>query len=128
MVDTEHHSQYEDLELKTVRTWPDLIRLYLEERGEGVGGGGATEDEGEEGGETSIEDGRADFLQAVDGSLQPGPPAHYEAVADVDAVVDTETDRDDDVDAGHDVDGDVPEVKVANNVNQSDAHHHHHLH
>ena len=41
---------------------------------------------------------------------------NYEAVADVDAVVDTETNRDDDVNAGHDVDGDVPEVKVANNV------------
>ena len=46
----------------------------------------------------------------------------------MDAVVDTETNRDDDVDAGHDVDGDVPEVEVANDVNQSDAHHHHHLH
>jgi len=46
-------------------------------------------------------------------------------VPDVDAVVDTETNRDDDVNAGHDVDGDVPEVKVANNVNQSDAHHQH---
>ena len=89
-----------------------------------MGGRGPTEDEGEEGGETSIEDGRADLLQAVDGPLQPGPRAHHEAVADVDTVVDTETDRDDDVDGGHDVDGDVPEVKVANNVVESDAHHH----
>ena len=53
---------------------------------------------------------------------------NHEAVADMDAVVDTETNRDDDINAGHDVDGDVPEVEVANNVNQSDAHQHHHLH
>ena len=49
-------------------------------------------------------------------------------MADVDAVIDTETNRDDDINAGHNVDGDVPEVEVANNVNQSDAHQHHHLH
>ena len=118
MVDTEHHSQYEDLSIINIRkTWPDLTwAVYLEERDEGVGGRGPTEDEGEEGGETSIEDGRADLLHAVDGSLQPGPRAHHEAVADVNAVVDTETDGDDDVDGGNDVDGDVPEVKVANNV------------
>jgi len=112
MVDTEHYGQYED----------------LEECDEGVGGGGPTEDEGQEGGEASIEDGRTNLLQAGDGSLQSASGAHHEAVTDVDAVVDTETHRDDDVDAGHDVDGDVPEVKVANNVNQGDANHHHHLH
>ena len=130
MVDTEHHSQYEDLSIINMRkTWPDLTRaVYLEERDEGVGGWGPTEDEGEEGGETSIEDRRANLLQAGESSLQSSPRAHYEAVPDVDAVVDTETNRDDDVNAGHDVDGDVPEVKVANNVDQSDADHHHDLH
>jgi len=105
MIETKDHGQYKD----------------LEEGDEGVRGGGPTEDKGKEGGETSVEDGRADLLQAVDGPLQPGPRAHHEAVADVDTVVDTETDRDDDVDAGHDVDGDVPEVEIANNVDQSDA-------
>jgi len=53
MVDTEHHSQYED----------------LEECDEGVGGRGPTEDEGKEGGETSIEDRRANLLQTGESSL-----------------------------------------------------------
>jgi hypothetical protein len=39
-------------------------------------------------------------------------------VSDVSRVVDAEADGEDDVDAGEGVDGDGPEVKEANNVNQ----------
>ena len=53
MVETEHHGQYED----------------LEESDEGVWCRDPAEDEGEEGGETSIEDRRANLLQAGESSL-----------------------------------------------------------
>ena len=44
--------------------------------------------------------------------------ADDEGVSDVSRVVDAEADGEDDVDAGEGVDGDGPEVKEANNVNQ----------
>ena len=53
MVDTEHHGQYED----------------LEESDEGVWCRDPAEDESEEGGETPIEDRRANLLQTVESSL-----------------------------------------------------------
>jgi hypothetical protein len=44
--------------------------------------------------------------------------ADDEGVSDVSRVVDAEADGENDVDAGEGVDGDGPEVKEANNVNQ----------
>ena len=41
----------------------------------------------------------------------------------MDRVVHTETHRQDDVDAGDDVDGDVPEVKEADDVSETEGDH-----
>ena len=112
VVEAEHHRQHE----------------HLEEGDEGVGGGAAAHDQRQEGCHPAVEDCRPDGLHAAPRPLQPRARGHDVCVADVYAVVHTQPHRDNDVDAGHDVDGDVPEVKVANNVNQSDGHHHHHLH
>ena len=71
----------------------------LEEGLEDVGGGQATEGEGEEGGDTSVSDSSSYEGDSPAGSLLSAPLGPQEGVSNVDSVVNTQTD------GQHDVDG-----------------------
>ena len=75
--------------------------------------GSRQEDEGKEGGESSIEHGGANLCQGIPDPLIPWALVGQEGVCYVDGVVDTQPDGDDDVGAGHRVDGQAPEVDEA---------------
>ena len=66
------------------------------------------EDECQQSGESSIEDGNAHVYDGHLGPLLPGAGHGEEGVADVDAVVHTQPDGDDDITGAYYVDGDVP--------------------
>ena len=83
---------------------------HLEEGDEDVRGGGSQEDEGEEGGDPSVEDGWADSGERCQCSLVRSSLCCQVSVANVDGVVNTKANCQHDVDATDDVDGDVPEV------------------
>ena len=90
----------------------------LEEGLEDVGGGQATEGEGEEGGDTSVSDSSSYEGDSPAGSLLSAPLGPQEGVSNVDSVVNTQTDGQHDVDGGQDVDCEAPEVHEPNNVHQ----------
>ena len=105
-----------------------------------MGRGESGEDEGQEGAEASIEDGRPDVPQSLDCPLISGawdvwgqkwrwqimmlmPDQHFdvtfvtnEIVSHMSCIVNTEAHGDDQVDAGHHVYGQAPEVNKSSNI------------
>lgn len=94
----------------------------LEEGQEEVGVTGEEEDEGDEGGHSSIEDGRAHVHQGGLRSLSLGAVHSQEGVADVHCIIHTEPDSNDDIHSADHVYCQAPEVHVAAQVNQSNSH------
>ena len=85
--------------------------------------GEVAEGQGQEGGEASVKDGWSYVHHSLDCPLLTRAPGNQEGVADVDRVVHAEADTEYDVDAGDDVDSDVPVVKKANDVSETDGDH-----
>ena len=99
-----------------------ICRVYLEEHLEDMWLGSRQEDEGKEGGESSIEHGGANLCQGIPDPLIPWALVGQEGVCDVDGVVDTQPDGYNDVGAGHRVNGQAPEVDEAPDIDQGQHH------
>ena len=95
---------------------------YLEEHLEDVWLGSRQEDEGKEGGESSVEHGGANLCQRIPDPLVSRALVGQEGVGDVGGVVHTQPDGDDDVGAGHRVYGQAPEVDEAPHIDQGQHH------
>ena len=92
--------------------------IYLEKCDKNVWFGPSQENEGEEGGEATVEDSWTNLLQRLPYSVISAALAREEGVSDVRRVVHAETDADDDVGAGDSVDGETPEVDESPNIDQ----------
>ena len=107
--------------------------LYLEECSEDVRGGKGGQDEGKEGAEASVEDGRPNVPECLDSPLVSGAYIGWEVrcddvnyadftfvtnkvVSNVGSIVDTETHGDDQVYTRHHVYGQAPEVDESSNI------------
>jgi len=94
----------------------------LEECGEDVRSGEGGQNEGKEGAEASVEDGRPNVPECLDSPLVSGAFVTNKIVSNVGSIVDTETHGDDQVDTRHHVYGQAPEVDESSNIDQGEHH------
>jgi len=94
----------------------------LEEGQEEVGVAAEEENEGNEGGDASIEDGRAHVNEGCLRSFSLAASHGQEGMADVHCIIHTEPDSNDDIHRTDHVYCEAPKVHVAAQVNQSSSH------